>query len=179
MNNTKHLGTPTMANNHASDISASLEDYLGAIYHLEKVNRVARAKDIADRMEVSRASVTGALRTLSDRKLINYEPYSFITLTEQGRDIAREVQRRHKALLQFFQCVLHLEQDHSEKVACKVEHAMDSLTIDRLIEFLTFLKVCPHTNDALSGSTDEKWQWEKGLAHCPQCLTEAEKPNNN
>ena len=62
-------------------LSASLEDYLEVIFHLEQSNRVARAKDIADQMNVQRASVTGALKALSGRGLINYSPYSFITLT--------------------------------------------------------------------------------------------------
>ena len=62
-------------------LSASLEDYVEVIYHLERSNRVARAKDIADQMNVQRASVTGALKALAGRGLINYSPYSYITLT--------------------------------------------------------------------------------------------------
>ena len=65
----------------------------------------ARAKDIADQMNVQRASVTGALKALSGRGLINYSPYSFITLTTSGRDIARDVIRRHRALERvFYEC---------------------------------------------------------------------------
>ena len=70
-------------------LSASLEDYLEVIYHLERSNRVARAKDIADQMNVQRASVTGALKALAGRGLINYSPYSYITLTSAGRTVAQ------------------------------------------------------------------------------------------
>ena len=89
-------------------LSASLEDYLEVIFHLEQSNRVARAKDIADQMNVQRASVTGALKALAGRGLINYSPYSFITLTPPGRDIAREVIRRHRVLKEFFVNTLQL-----------------------------------------------------------------------
>jgi len=49
-------------------LSASLEDYLEVIFHLEKENRVARAKDIAEQMNVQRASVTGALKALGGHR---------------------------------------------------------------------------------------------------------------
>ena len=46
-------------------LSASLEDYLEAIFHIEKSRRVARAKDIARRLNVKGSSVTGALQALA------------------------------------------------------------------------------------------------------------------
>ncbi len=71
------------------DLSASLEDYIEAIYHIVEEKLVARSKDIATRLDVSRASVTEALRALAKKELINYAPYEAITMTEQGRKIAR------------------------------------------------------------------------------------------
>lgn len=124
-------------------LSASLEDYLEVIFHLEQANRVARAKDIAGQMSVQRASVTGALKALALRGLINYSPYSTITLTSLGRDIARDVIQRHEALKDFFVTVLQLDPDQAEANACRIEHAIDPAAIHRLIRFLEFLKVCP------------------------------------
>ena len=106
----------------AGGMSASLEDYLEVIFHLERSNRVARAKDIADQMNVQRASVTGALKALAARGLINYSPYSFVTLTPSGRDIAREVIRRHKVLKEFFVNTLQLGPEDAEANACRIGH---------------------------------------------------------
>ena len=126
-------------------LSASLEDYLEVIFHLEQSNRVARAKDIADQMNVQRASVTGALKALPGRGLINYSPYSFITLTTSGRDIARDVIRRHRALKEFFMNALQLSPDDAEANACRIEHAIDPGAVERLVRFLEFLRICPRT----------------------------------
>jgi DtxR family Mn-dependent transcriptional regulator len=135
-------------------LSASLEDYLEVIFHLEQSNRVARAKDIADQLGVQRASVTGALKALAGRGLINYRPYSFITLTSSGREIARDVIRRHKALKEFFMNTLQLGSDDAEANACRIEHAIDPMAIERLVHFLEFMKLCPRTgldwNDAFA-----------------------------
>ncbi len=126
-------------------LSASLEDYLEVIFHLEQSNRVARAKDIADQMNVQRASVTGALKALAARGLINYSPYSFITLTPSGRDIARGVIRRHKVLKEFFVNTLQLDPEDAEANACRIEHAIDPTAIERLVRFLEFISICPRT----------------------------------
>jgi DtxR family Mn-dependent transcriptional regulator len=66
------------------DLSENLEDYLETILELEKTQKVARVKDIAEMRGVLRGSVTGALKSLAEKGLINYEPYSFITLTRKG-----------------------------------------------------------------------------------------------
>jgi DtxR family Mn-dependent transcriptional regulator len=126
-------------------LSASLEDYLEVIFHLEQSNRVARAKDIADQMSVQRASVTGALKALAGRGLINYSPYSFITLTPAGRGIAREVIRRHKVLKEFFMNTLQLGPEDAEANACRIEHAIDPAAIERLVAFVEFMSICPRT----------------------------------
>ncbi|SPF48076.1 Iron (Metal) dependent repressor, DtxR family [Syntrophobacter sp. SbD1] len=126
-------------------LSASLEDYLEVIFHLEQSNRVARAKDIADQMSVQRASVTGALKALSGRGLINYSPYSFVTLTPPGREIAREVIRRHKVLKEFFVNNLQLGPEEAEANACRIEHAIDPTAIERLVRFVEFMSICPRT----------------------------------
>jgi DtxR family Mn-dependent transcriptional regulator len=79
-------------------LSASLEDYLEAIYHLIEGGRVARVKDIAERMSVQMPSVTGAVRSLAAKELVDHDPYSYVTLTPAGEAIAREVVRRHDVL---------------------------------------------------------------------------------
>ena len=68
-----------------ANLSSSLEDYLEAIFNLLKESNIARSKDIAESLGVSRASVTGALRVLKEKGLANYKPYDYITLTETGR----------------------------------------------------------------------------------------------
>ncbi len=128
-------------------LSASLEDYLEVIFHLEQSNRVARAKDIAEQMSVQRASVTGALKSLAGRGLINYSPYSFITLTASGREIAREVIHRHKVLKEFFANTLQLGAEDADANACRIEHAIDPTATERLVRFLEFVSICPRTGN--------------------------------
>lgn len=127
-------------------LSASLEDYLQVIFHLEESHRVVRAKEIADQMSVQRASVTGAFKALAGRGLINYSPYSHITLTPDGRRIAQDIVRRHNTLSEFFIATLQLDPQQAEANACRIEHAIDAVAVDRLVHFLEFLRLCPRTS---------------------------------
>jgi DtxR family Mn-dependent transcriptional regulator len=120
-------------------LSASLEDYLEAIFNLSGKSKVARSKDIAELLDVSRASVTGALRLLSKKGLANYKPYGYVTLTESGQTAAAEVARKHQILKSFFVGVLGIQQDTAQKAACKAEHALGPAIIQRLLSFIDFV----------------------------------------
>lgn len=150
-------------------LSESLEDYLETILQLEQSQKVARGKDIADHMGVRRGSVTGALKTLAEKGLINYAPYSFITLTPQGEVIAREVARRHKIIKAFLQNVLLLEEENADENACRMEHAMDKTAIDRLVQFIEYIDRCPRAgSDWLRAFVD---YYSKGKAEKEKCRT--------
>ena len=120
-------------------LSASLEDYLEAIYHLSGGQEVARSKDIADSIGVSRASVTGALAGLAERGLVHYKPYGYATLTDKGRDVAGRVVRRHEILSRFFVDVLGIDPATAETAACKAEHTLGPEITARLMAFIEFL----------------------------------------
>jgi DtxR family transcriptional regulator, Mn-dependent transcriptional regulator len=124
-------------------LSASLEDYLKAIFRIVAVKQAARAKDISARLSVSNSSVTGALRTLADRGLINYAPYDLITLTPLGQTIARDIVRRQEALREFFTKVLAVDAETAEIGACKMEHEIPPAIVERFIQFVDFVEVCP------------------------------------
>jgi DtxR family Mn-dependent transcriptional regulator len=114
------------------DLSASLEDYLEAIFNLAGEFKVARSKDISAMLGVSRASVTGALWLLKKKGLVNYKPYNYVTLTEAGRTAAAEVVRKHNVLKSFFADVLGIDKDTAQQAACKAEHALGPKIISRI-----------------------------------------------
>ena len=120
-------------------LSASLEDYLEAIFNLSSENKVARSKGIAEALSVSRASVTGALRTLAEKELVNYKPYGFVTLTESGEETALRVVKRHNVIKSFFVDVLGVDESPAQEAACRAEHALGSAIVERLLGFVEFV----------------------------------------
>lgn len=144
-------------------LTASLEDYLEAIYHICAQKRAARAKDIVMRMGVHNSSVTQALRALSERGYINYAPYDIVTLTAAGHKVANSVVRRHRTLRDFLVKVLALEEETAQEAACKMEHAVSADILERLVEFLEFMDSCP--------LTEVRWKEAVGF-YCGNCEPE-------
>ncbi len=151
-------------------LSASLEDYLEAIFHLVTEKQAARARDIAKRLEVGRPSVTGALHALAEKELVNYSPYEVITLTRKGEAAARGVVRRHEVLRDFLVNVLSVDERAADEAACHMEHTITPSILERLIQFVEFVEVCPR-----GGA-----KWIKGFRYhcersnpkdCERCIT--------
>lgn len=157
-------------------LSENLEDYLETILILQNENTVARVKHIAKKLGVLSGTVTSALRTLSDKNLINYKPYSFITLTKKGKKIAQEVLRRHNVVKDFLQCVLLLDEGKAEENACRMEHSMDKVAINRLVQFIEYIYECPRTGeDWISNFNTFFTQNKIAEANCPECLNDCLK----
>ena len=131
-------------------LSSNMEDYLEAIYHISSEKQAARAKDISDRLKVNKSSVTGALRSLSEKGLVNYAPYDLITLTAEGEQLAKEVVRRHETLKDFFMKILLLDEEEAEEASCKIEHAISNKIIDRVISFVEFMEICPRGGQGMA-----------------------------
>ncbi len=138
-------------------LSSNMEDYLEAIYHISSEKQAARAKDIAERMQVNKSSVTGALRSLSQKGYVNYAPYDIITLTAEGQTVAKDVVRRHETLKEFFVKILLVDEKEAEDASCKIEHAISDKILDRIINFVEFMEICPRGGR----------EWLKGFRrHC-------------
>lgn len=137
-------------------LSPSLEDYLEAIFRLEQKYRVARVKDIAKALGVQMPSVTGALKNLREKGLVNYEKNSFISLTETGIKAAEIINSRHYILDEFLQKVLLLPLEKASEEACGIEHVISTDTAARLENLSVYLR----ENVLNDMSTDD---WEKIL----------------
>ena len=153
-------------------ITPSMEDYLEAILHISQEHRVARAKQIASRLNVAMSSVTGALRHLSEHGLVNYDPYEFITLTEAGERVAREVARRHRVLKSFLMNVLSVPDDIAEQNACRMEHAITQEVLERFLDFAEFVQVCPRAGPEWLKDFELYCRHGKRKDVCERCLLE-------
>ena len=123
----------------ARKLSASQEDYLEAILSLTRDSGAARVRDIAERLGVAMPSVSGALKALARRKLVHYQPYELVTLSDRGGQLAEGIVRRHGVLRRFLTDVLGMDRPTAEANACRLEHAADDVLLQRLGWFVEFL----------------------------------------
>lgn len=124
-------------------LSPILENYLEVIFRLEARDGAARASSIAEMTQVSRSTVTGALKSLKSMGYVEYEPYSLIHLTNEGKKVGRKIAHRHFVFQSFLEKVLFLDPQDADNTACALEHVVPDQVTKRLGEFVLFLKSRP------------------------------------
>jgi DtxR family Mn-dependent transcriptional regulator len=127
-------------------LTASVEDYLKAVYHISEGAGRASTTALAERLGVTPASVTGMLRKLSRRRpqLVQYQKHHGVTLTEEGRRRALEVIRHHRLIEAFLHQTLDYPWDRVHEEAERIEHAISEDLEDRIAAHLGFPEVDPH-----------------------------------
>lgn len=114
------------------------EDYLECIVRIEaeepdQGTDGIRSVEIAQRLDVSKASVNKAIASLKSQGMVEQAHYGKVRLTEEGRFIGAAVWRRHRMLRAFLTDELGVEFDRADEEACKMEHALSEDTMDRWI----------------------------------------------
>jgi len=114
-------------------LSAAVQDYAKAVYALESRGAsLVSTNDLAARLGVTPASVSGMVRKLTEVGIVEHEPYHGVRLTEQGRRVALEVLRHHRLLELFLAQELGMPWDRVHAEAEVLEHVL-SEELEQLI----------------------------------------------
>ncbi len=128
----------------AAPLTAPVEDYLKAVYELERAGEPAATTGLATRLGVAPASVTGMVRRLAGQGLLTHERYRGVRLTVQGRKAALQTIRRHRVIETYLVKALGYRWDEVHEEAERLEHAASEAFIDRIAAALGEPTVDPH-----------------------------------
>jgi len=117
-------------------LSQSLEDYLESIYIISLDKKIARVKDLVNRLGVKSSSVIGALKKLGAKGFIEHEHYGHIELTDEGRKRAERLYERHTTLTRFFRDILNVDEKTAEADACQIEHDLSEESYSKIIKLI-------------------------------------------
>ena len=115
-----------------SGLTAPAEDYLKAIYDLERSGNAAGTNEIAAQLAIAPASVSGMVRRLAEQGLIEHERYHGVRLTAAGRRAALRTLRRHRIIEAYLAQALGYPWDRVHDEAERLEHAASDELIDRM-----------------------------------------------
>jgi len=127
-------------------ITQSIQDYLKHIYELNDNGSAASTNDLAARLNIAPASVTGMLQKLAGSKpaLVVYKKHQGVTLTKSGEKAALEVIRHHRLLETFLVNTLGYSWDEVHIEADKLEHVISEDFEARMAEALGHPTRDPH-----------------------------------
>ena len=116
----------------SEDLSHSLEDYLEAIVDLAGPDAVPiRAVDIANKLDVSKASVSKAITNLKAKGYVEQPYYGDVSLTESGLEYGTYVWRKHNLLFKFLNEKVGISSDMANYEACQMEHSISRESFDK------------------------------------------------
>jgi DtxR family Mn-dependent transcriptional regulator len=122
----------------------STEEYLEAVYRLEREGPGVTTSALAHALGVAPASVSGMLKKLAGDGYIEHRARGEAKLTRDGLTIAVRVLRRHRLAECFLIDVLGMKWDEVHAEACRLEHAISGAVEERLVAVLGDPKFCPH-----------------------------------
>ncbi len=124
--------------------SASKENYLKAIYHLQSEQDIVTTNELAAALQAKPASITDMLKKLKAEKLLIYERYQGFKLNNEGKKVALQIIRKHRLWEYFLVKKLQFGWDEVHEMAEELEHLTSKKLIDRLDAFLDFPETDPH-----------------------------------
>ena len=151
--------------------SSTVENYLKAIYlgvsALEAGERLLPMGQLASSLGVAPGTATTMVKTLADSGLVEYEPYTGVTLTSAGQRLAALVLRRHRLIELFLVQVMGFSWDEVHDDAEQLEHVVSERLIDRIDEMLGRPQVDPHGDPIPDSEGTLKPRRLDNLLTCP------------
>ena len=124
--------------------SGPVEDYLKIIYDLGRGESPASTNEIARRLGVSPASVSGMVRRLAEQGLLTHALYRGVTLTRAGKRAALRTVRRHRVIETYLVRVLGYPWEGVHAEAERLEHVASDGLIERMAAALGAPREDPH-----------------------------------
>lgn len=110
----------------------SIEDYLKAIYEIQREKGKVSTNAVSEKLRVAPASVTSMIKKLSEKKLLTHKRYQGVKLTQAGQKIALEVIRHHRLIELYLAEALGVPWDQVHEEAEKWEHVLSEDLEDRM-----------------------------------------------
>lgn len=105
--------------------------YLESIYVLSKRSSAVRAIDICEYMGYSKPSVSRALGLLRDGGYVIADKHGYLSLTEEGREVAKKIYDRHTEICAFLE-LLGVSHETASEDACKIEHVISDESLEAI-----------------------------------------------
>jgi len=126
-------------------LSIATENFIKAIYQSNRINGLdTKPSSIAKKLSISNAAATDMARKLSEKKLVNYQKYKALSLTEEGKKVAIQVVRKHRIWESFLYKHLNLSLHEIHREAELLEHQTSDFLANKLHEALGFPEFDPH-----------------------------------
>ena len=126
--------------------SATIEDYLQAVYNMIREGRTVIAARLTEKMGVAAPTVWATVQRMQRDGLVNLSAKKEITLSDAGLEAAESIMRRHRLAECLLVDILGLEWHEAHEEAHRIEHTISPRVEGRILAVLGHPTTCPHGN---------------------------------
>ena len=124
--------------------STARENYLKALYHLDRENDRISITELSNRLQVSKPTANNMVKSLQERGWVVYQKYKPLQLTESGRKAAIAIIRKHRLTEMFLYKVMGFGWEEVHEIAEQIEHIDSDKLFARMDEMLDYPSFDPH-----------------------------------
>ena len=125
-----------------SPVTESMEDYLECIFDLESSKGYACVSDVAEALQLNRASTSIMVKRLGKLGYLRHEPYRGFALTAEGSRVAEKIRKRHAMLAELFQLMGLDDRDFLSDIE-GIEHHLSDRAFRRFAQLAAHLREHP------------------------------------
>jgi Mn-dependent DtxR family transcriptional regulator len=123
-------------------VTESMEDYLECIFDLENSKGYACVSDVAETLQLNRASTSIMVKRLGKLGFLRYEPYRGFALTPEGTRVAEKIRKRHAMLAELFELMGLDARNHLSDIE-GIEHHLSERAFRRFAQLAAHLRRHP------------------------------------
>lgn len=124
--------------------SLTEENYLKALYNLAGKTGTVGINELSQSLSVKMPTATSMMKKLADKKLVYYESYKPLKLTDKGIKEAALIIRKHRLTEMFLVEKMNFGWEEVHEIAEQIEHIQSNTFFDKMDELLDFPDLDPH-----------------------------------
>ncbi len=142
------------------------ENYLKALFNMANEAGEVNVTELSRRLEIKMPTVTSMMKKLSEKKLVLYESYKPLRLSEKGKREAGLIIRKHRLTEMFLVEKMQLGWEDVHDIAEQIEHIQSPVFFEKMDELLGYPKVDPHGSPIPDKSGKIVWKEYNKLSDC-------------
>lgn len=146
--------------------SLTEENYLKALFNIANKDGEVNVAELSKSLDIKMPTVTSMMKRLSKKKLVHYESYKPLRLTEKGKKEAGLIIRKHRLTEMFLVEKMHLGWEDVHDIAEQIEHIQSPVFFEKMDELLDYPKVDPHGSPIPDVKGKVVWKDYNKLSDC-------------
>lgn len=146
--------------------SLTEENYLKALYNIANETGEVNVTELSKRLQIKMPTVTSMMKKLAEKKLVNYQSYKPLSLTEKGKKEAGLIIRKHRLTEMFLVEKMKFGWEDVHDIAEQIEHIQSPVLFEKMDELLGYPKIDPHGSPIPNRDGKVVWKEYDKLSDC-------------